>query len=78
MTKDITSLMHVQNGGIVADMESFALSLKLWRVRHGLTQKEMAARAGVSRHTVMRAEAAKESVNWQSIYKLFCLIANEE
>lgn len=78
MTKDIKSLMLSPNGGIIDDMESFALSLLMWRGRHGLSQKELAQKAGVSRHTVMRVEAAKETVGWKSIYKLFRVVANEE
>lgn len=78
MKQDIKSLMLSSNGGIVADMESFAFSLIMWRARHGFTQKELASKAGVSRHTVMRVEAAKDTVGWQSIYKLFRVVANEE
>lgn len=78
MTQDIKSLIFNQNGGIIEDMGSFAFSLIMWRARHGLTQKELAERAGVSRHTVMRVEAAKDTVGWKSIYKLFRVVANEE
>lgn len=78
MTQDIKSLMLSPNGGIIEDMESFAFSLIMWRARHGYTQKDLAAKAGVSRHTVMRVEAAKDTVGWQSIYKLFRVVANEE
>ncbi len=78
MKQDIKSLMLNPNGGIIEDMGSFAFSLIMWRARHGFTQKDLAEKAGVSRHTVMRAEAAKETVGWKSIYKLFRVVANEE
>lgn len=78
MKPDIKSLMLNPNGGIIEDMGEFAFSLIMWRARHGLTQKELAEKAGVSRHTVMRVEAAQETVGWKSIYKLFRVVANEE
>jgi DNA-binding XRE family transcriptional regulator len=78
MKQDIKSLLFRPNGGICEDMESFAFSLLMWRGRHGLSQKELAKKDGVSRHTVMRVEAAKETVGWKSIYKLFRVVANEE
>lgn len=78
MKPDIKSLMFSPNGGIIEDMGEFAFSLIMWRARHGFTQKDLAEKAGVSRHTVMRVEAAKETVGWKSIYKLFRVVANEE
>lgn len=56
--------------------EEFALALKTWRLRQGLTQKQAGERFGCSRFTVMRAENAK-NVTWEMAYKLFAKLANE-
>lgn len=58
------------------DKEEFALALKTWRLRAGLTQKEVGQRWGCSRFTIMRAERAK-SVTWEMAYRLFAKLANE-
>lgn len=56
------------------DREDFALSLKTWRLRQGLTQKEVAKEWGVSRHTIMRAELAKP-ITWEMAYRLFAKLS---
>lgn len=56
--------------------EEFALALKTWRLRQGLTQKQAGERFGCSRFTIMRAENAK-NVTWEMAYKLFAKLANE-
>lgn len=58
------------------DKNEFALALKTWRLRQGLTQREVGQRFGCSRYTVMRAENAKE-VTWEMAYRLFAKLANE-
>lgn len=58
------------------DKNEFALALKTWRLRSGLTQKEAGHRFGCSRYTIMRAENAKD-VTWESAYKLFAKLASE-
>lgn len=58
------------------DKNEFALALKTWRLRSGLTQKEAGQRFGCSRYTIMRAENAKD-VTWESAYKLFAKLASE-
>lgn len=58
------------------DKNEFALALKTWRLRQGLTQREVGERFGCSRYTVMRAENAKE-VTWEMAYRLFAKLANE-
>jgi transcriptional regulator with XRE-family HTH domain len=58
------------------DKESFALALKTWRLRQGLTQREVGERWGCSRYTIMRAEKAK-NITWEQAYRLFAHLAQE-
>lgn len=56
--------------------EEFALALKTWRLRQGLTQREVGERWGCSRFTIMRAEGAK-NVTWEMAYRLFAKLSTE-
>lgn len=58
------------------ERNDFALALKTWRLRHDYTQKQVAHRWGVSRYTIMRAEAANP-ISWEMAYKLFNRLAYE-
>lgn len=58
------------------DKESFALALKTWRLRQGLTQQQVAEKWGVSRFTIIRAETAK-NITWMMAYRLFAKLAEE-
>lgn len=58
------------------DKNEFALALKTWRLRSGLTQREVGQRFGVSRFTIMKAENAK-NVTWEMAYRLFAKLAVE-
>lgn len=58
------------------DKNEFALALKTWRLRQGLTQKEAGQRFGCSRYTIMRAENARQ-VTWEMAYRLFAKLAYE-
>ena len=58
------------------DKNEFALALKTWRLRSGLTQREAGNRFGVSRYTIMKAENAK-NVTWEMAYRLFAKLADE-
>lgn len=59
-----------------ADKNEVALALKTWRLRQGLTQKQLGARWGLSRYTIMRAEAAKD-ITWEMAYKIFAKLSAE-
>lgn len=50
--------------------EEFALALKTWRLRMGLTQAQVGKRWGCTRYTIFRAEKAKY-VTWEMAYKLY-------
>lgn len=58
------------------DKEQFALALKTWRLRQGLTQKQVGEQWGCSRYTILRAEKAK-NLTWEMAYRLFAKLANE-
>lgn len=58
------------------DKNEFALALKTWRLRAGLTQVQAGERFGCSRYTIMRAENAK-NVTWEMAYRLFAKLAQE-
>lgn len=58
------------------DRQEFALALKTWRLRAGLTQAAVARRWGVSRFTIMRAEAARQ-ITWEMAYRLFNQLSHE-
>lgn len=58
------------------DKQEFALALKTWRLRSGLTQKQVGERWGCSRFTILRAEAAK-NLTWEMAYRLFAKLSNE-
>lgn len=59
------------------DREHFAVALRMWRVRHGLTQREAAKRIGVSRHSIIRCEGGKEPSMWM-MYKIFCVMSQDQ
>lgn len=66
-----------QNGlSMEADKNEFALALKTWRLRKGLTQSQVAASWGCSRYTIMRAENARQ-VTWEMAYRLFAKLSDE-
>lgn len=58
------------------NMEEFAVALKTWRLRAGLTQQQLGDRWGTSRYTILRAEGAR-AITWESAYKLFAKLSYE-
>ena len=58
------------------DKEAFAMALKTWRLRQGLTQREVGDRWGCSRFTILRAEGAKQ-LTWMMAYRLFAKLSEE-
>jgi len=61
---------------MICDREEFALALKTWRLRAGITQAAAARRWGVSRFTIMRAEHARP-ITWEMAYRLFNQLSHE-
>lgn len=74
--KQINVEMKPQGLTMEVDKNEFALALKTWRLRQGLTQQEVAMKWCCSRYTIMRAENAKQ-VTWEMAYRLFAKLANE-
>lgn len=58
------------------DKQQFAMALKTWRLRQGLTQSQLGERWGCSRYTIIRAERAK-NITWEMAYKMFAKLAVE-
>lgn len=58
------------------DKEAFAMALKTWRLRNGLTQRQAGERMGCSRYTIIRAESAR-NITWEQAYKLFARLSEE-
>lgn len=58
------------------DAEQFALALRTWRLRQGLTQTQAGDRFGVSRYTIIKVENGQK-ISWQTAYKLFARLSNE-
>ena len=52
-----------------ADVVQLAWELKTYRIRSGLTQKQLAEKWGVSRYTLIRIEGGYE-VGWPTMYKV--------
>lgn len=58
------------------DRQKFALALKTWRLRKGLTQRQVAAMWEVSRYVIMHAEGGR-NLTWESAYRLFSKLSEE-
>lgn len=74
--KQIKVEMKRQGLEMEINQQDFAMALKTWRLRQGLTQEVVGKRWGCSRFTIIRAERAK-NVTWEMAYKLFAKLAGE-
>lgn len=74
--KKIEVKMEPRGLGMEVDKEAFAMALKTWRLRQGLTQAQVGERWGCSRFTVLRAEGAK-NLTWEMAYRLFAKLSEE-
>lgn len=74
--KPIKVTMKAKGLTMECDRQEFALALKTWRLRAALTQSVVARRWGVSRFTIMRAEAGR-SITWEMAYRLFNQLSHE-
>lgn len=74
--KKIEVKMEPRGLGMEVDKEAFAMALKTWRLRQGLTQAQVGERWGCSRFTVLRAEGAK-NITWEMAYRLFAKLSEE-
>lgn len=76
MKKTISVTMESKGISMETDKREFALALKTWRLRQGLTQRQVADRFGVSRYTIMRSERAG-NITWMMAYRLFAKLSDE-
>lgn len=74
--KQIKVEMKQEGLSMEVDRTKFAMALKTWRIRNNKTQRELAQLWGVSRFTIMRAEAAKP-LTWEMAYRLFARLSEE-
>lgn len=58
------------------EREKLGLELAKWRVRQGMTQRQLAEKWGMSRYSILRAENGK-SVGWQFVYAISAKLAAE-
>ena len=58
------------------DKEAFAVALKTWRLRNGLTQAHAGEKWGLSRYTIMRVESGK-NITWETAYRMFARLSEE-
>lgn len=68
--------MQPQGLQMNVDKEQFALALKTWRLRQGLTQRAVGERWGCSRYTILRAESGR-NITWEMAYRLFAKLSAE-
>lgn len=73
-----TEKMEIKRNGntLEIDREEVGLELAKWRIRQGLTQKQLAERWGMSRYTIIRAEKGK-NVSWQFAYSIWAKLTQE-
>lgn len=74
--KKIEVKMEQRGLGMEVDKEAFAMALKTWRLRTGLTQAQVGERWGCSRFTILRAERA-QNITWEMAYRLFSKLSEE-
>ena len=59
-----------------ANREDAALAVKTYRLRQGLTQRQLAERWGISRYTIIRIEQGGE-ISWEMAYRVFALLSED-
>lgn len=74
--EDVTIKYNPERLKVDIDKNEFALALKTWRLRNGLTQKQAGEIIGCSRYTIMRAESG-DKISWESAYRMFAKLARE-
>lgn len=72
----ITPTMTQKGLEMDVDKEQFAMALRTWRLRQGLTQRAVGKMFGCSRYTIIRAENA-QIITWEMAYRLFARLAEQ-
>lgn len=58
------------------DRHHFAVALRTWRARAGLTQTEAGKIMGVSRWAILKLEKAQQT-SWETAYKVFVILMDK-
>lgn len=74
--EEINVVMKKGDLSMEVDRNEFALALKTWRLRKGYTQRMVGEMFGVSRYTIIRAEAGNP-ITWEMAYRLFARLSEE-
>lgn len=74
--EEIVVRTEARDLSVEVDRNAFARALKTWRIRKGMTQKEVADIFGCSRYSIMRAETGQQ-LSWEMAYRLFACLAEE-
>lgn len=74
--RTIKATMKQKGLTMETDVQEFALALKTWRLRQGLTQEQVGQRFGLSRYTILAIEKAHK-VSWETAYKAFARLSQE-
>lgn len=61
---------------VTVSREELAITIKTWRLRQNLTQKQAAARFGTSRWSWIKMEAA-QAIGWETAYKVYNQLVKE-
>ena len=72
--KNIEVKMERQGLTMEADRNEFAMALKTWRLRQGLSQAEVGQMMGLSRWTIIKLEQA-QNVTWETAYRAFAKLS---
>lgn len=74
--EEIKANYNPQKINVELDKKEFALALKTWRLRSGLTQQQVGEMWGCTRYTIMRAEAGR-NITWEQAYRMFAKLSRQ-
>ena len=74
--EEIKANNNPQKINVELDKKEFALALKTWRLRSGLTQQQVGEMWGCTRYTIMRAEAGR-NITWEQAYRMFAKLSRQ-
>ena len=76
MTTRLTVKPEKRGLTIQINKERFALALKTYRLRNGLTQEQLAKKWKMSRWSILRVEKCHE-ISWEQAYIIYNLLMDE-
>ena len=72
----ITVKMKREGLSMQANREDVAMAVKTYRLRQGLTQRQLGERWDMSRYTIIRIESGKP-ISWEMAYKVFAKLSED-